>query len=166
MRAGEPPFQIAHVDLNCVHDAAGGATVISRLHVAYFAFAGVVEVDGIPVVPADTGNLIAISIPRADGQRVGQDFRRLAIGAVSQGILPATFVQNGAMPVASGAPPLPLRSAGSCKSRIALGLTWLLPALVDGPGAVGGSIPRAKPKPSHSCVTPTQAPPSSASTRK
>src|ERR1700687_1735641 len=72
---------------------------------------------------------------------------------VTSGGLPAgqlytapTFTQNGAAPVASMTP-LALRSAGSCRIKIALGLTGLAP------GAMGGVVPRANPSFNHSCVT-------------
>ena len=62
-----------------------------------------------------------------------------------------TFVQTGARPRASTAP-LPARSAGCCNTRIAFGLTGLLP------GAVGGVVPRANPNCNHSIVTGFQFP--------
>ena len=65
---------------------------------------------------------------------------------------PVVEVHFGARPTLSTVPS-PLRSAGSCSSRIALGLIGLLPALVEGPGAVGGVTPRANPSCSHSLVT-------------
>src|SRR5271165_7681826 len=55
-------------------------------------------------------------------------------------------------PCASGVPPLALRSAGSCSSKIALGLIGF------GCVAVGAVTPRANPRPSHSLVTLCQTP--------
>src|SRR5258708_7435919 len=60
-------------------------------------------------------------------------------------------VQTGAIPAVS-IDPSPLRSPGSCRTRMAFG--WIeLP-----PGMLGGRNPRANPRPSHSFVTPTQTP--------
>src|SRR5437667_10126776 len=55
---------------------------------------------------------------------------------------PLNPVQAGASPVSSTTP-LPSRSAGCCRIRIALG--WIPFA----PGAVGSAVPRAKPRLSH-----------------
>src|ERR1035438_8996039 len=60
-------------------------------------------------------------------------------------------VQAGARPTGSTTPS-PLRSAGSCSTRIAFGFTGFVP------GAVGTVVPRAKPRFSHSLVTACQVP--------
>src|SRR5208282_2519617 len=76
--------------------------------------------------------------------------------ALSQVVQPVVEVHVGALPTLS-ATPSPLRSAGSCSSRIAFGLIGFStpPAGVPPPEAVGGVTPRAKPSPSHSLVTAT-----------
>src|ERR1700722_4542632 len=59
---------------------------------------------------------------------------------------PPDLLQLGGAPTWSGAPPLPLRSAGLCKIRIALGLT----GFGDAAARFGGSGPRANPSCRHS----------------
>ena len=53
-RSRQPSLQVAHIDFDGIHNAIGGTGVIGRGgarpdRVARFAFAGIVEVDGIPV---------------------------------------------------------------------------------------------------------------------
>src|SRR5208282_1333457 len=80
----------------------------------------------------------------------------LALCAVHIGALPVTPtglpVRGTKDPSAGILPPLTARSAGSCSSRIAFGLTGFVN------GAVGAVMPRANPSCSHSLVTGTQVP--------
>src|ERR1039458_6386274 len=67
-------------------------------------------------------------------------------------------VQAGGVPVVFMVP-LASRSAGSCSSRIAFGVTGFVPAAgALLPGSVGGNRPRANPSCSHSLVTGCQLP--------
>src|SRR5580693_8602698 len=82
----------------------------------------------------------------------------VALSFVTSGGLPLVQVneppeptQAGAMPLGSTVP-LPLRSAGFCRIKIAFGLTRLVP------GAVGGIVPRENPSCNHSWVTGWYAP--------
>src|SRR5580698_2074739 len=67
------------------------------------------------------------------------------------GEVPTVALQVGAVAV-EVTPPEALRSAGSCSSRIALGVMGLLW------GVVGGVKPRANPSANHSLVTGFQLP--------
>src|SRR5208282_3492754 len=72
------------------------------------------------------------------------------------GELPSVVITAGATPsiwaAGKGQTPAAERSAGSCSSRMALGVIGLVP------GAVGGVKPRANPSPSHSVVIGCQTP--------
>src|ERR1700675_2140139 len=61
---------------------------------------------------------------------------------------PTVLVQTGGRPFGSGSP-TPSRSAGSCSSKIALGLS-VFPGGAAPPDTVGGNVPRANPSFSHS----------------
>ncbi len=73
--AGQPLTQVAHVDFDSVHHAIGRATAhFPGFHIADFAFAGVIEIDGIPVElgwARPTGRC-AVAIPSLIGRQESQ----------------------------------------------------------------------------------------------
>src|SRR5450755_2501220 len=109
----------------------------------------------VDVVTPNQGLALAESVSTSGGNGLLQDV---------QTVCPPFHVkQAGAIPAVSttARAPVPLRSAGCCRSRIALGLTGF------GVPATGGVKPRENPRPSHSLVTRFQFPPTSLySTRK
>src|SRR5580698_662094 len=71
--ASQPLLQVAYIDFDHVHDAGGSATIVAGDGIARFAFARVIDIDGIPVILR--GALVArglgtVAVPGAEGGSV------------------------------------------------------------------------------------------------